>query len=225
MRSSVAPPIAERTPTTSFPASRAATSRRATACSRSGPATDVPPNFWTTRPMLRRYVSSARGKGTVAGSSSTKMPDDRSLARTCSNACREFAHATRGFGRASGQRTRVGGVERLRPTLVAERLRRRHRAYPCTGRAASDRQRTAAVRRTVRRTAIGGAERRARAPRRVGSKCTRSALRRLRGLPRCTRASPCRSRSRSGTLRTSAQGEEFQRDARRDMTHTAQPSR
>jgi hypothetical protein len=106
-----------------------------------------------------------------------------------------------------------GGIEGLCPTLVAERLRPRHRGYPCIGRAASDRQRTAAVRRTVRRTAIGGAERRARAPRRVGSRCTRSALRRLRDLPRCTRASPCRSRSRSGTLRTSAHREEFQRDA------------
>ena len=33
-----------------------ATSRRATACNRSGPATEVPPNFWTTRPMARSYL-------------------------------------------------------------------------------------------------------------------------------------------------------------------------
>ena len=55
-RSSVAAPIAERTPTTSFPAARAATSRCATAFSRSGPSTDVPPNFWTRRPMARSYT-------------------------------------------------------------------------------------------------------------------------------------------------------------------------
>ena len=38
------------------PPSRAATSRRATAFSRSGPSTDVPPNFWTRRPMARSYT-------------------------------------------------------------------------------------------------------------------------------------------------------------------------
>ena len=63
--SSVEPPIAESTPTTSLPASRAATSRRATAFSRSGPSTDVPPNFWTTRPTgtdaTRLYTRSLGG--------------------------------------------------------------------------------------------------------------------------------------------------------------------
>jgi hypothetical protein len=48
MRSSVVRPIAERTPTTRFPASRAAASRRATAFTFSGSPTEVPPNFITT---------------------------------------------------------------------------------------------------------------------------------------------------------------------------------
>jgi len=50
MSSSVVWPIAESTATTRVPASRAETMRRATAFSRSGPATEVPPNFITIVP-------------------------------------------------------------------------------------------------------------------------------------------------------------------------------
>ena len=48
--SSVVSPIAERTATTRFPASRAATRRCATALIRAVSATEVPPNFMTTVP-------------------------------------------------------------------------------------------------------------------------------------------------------------------------------
>jgi hypothetical protein len=64
--SSVVLPIAERTPTTRFPRSRAATSRRATAFSFSGSATDEPPNFITTVP--------ARGAaGSTSGTDSNSV--------------------------------------------------------------------------------------------------------------------------------------------------------
>ena len=52
--SSVTLPIAESTPTTWEPASRAATRRRATAVSFWGSPTEVPPNFWTTRGTTSR---------------------------------------------------------------------------------------------------------------------------------------------------------------------------
>ena len=55
--SSVVCPIAESTPTTRRPSSRAATSRRATAFSFSGSATEVPPNFITTVPDLGARAS------------------------------------------------------------------------------------------------------------------------------------------------------------------------
>ena len=48
IRSSVVLPIAETTTTTSFPARRVRATWSATARMRSGSATDVPPNFWTT---------------------------------------------------------------------------------------------------------------------------------------------------------------------------------
>ena len=59
IRSSVVSPIAERTPTTRLPASRAATSRRATPLIRSVSPTDVPPNFITTRSRPRGSASAA----------------------------------------------------------------------------------------------------------------------------------------------------------------------
>src|SRR5581483_10580118 len=67
--SSVVSPIAERTPTTPCPSSRARTSRRATSLILSGSATDVPPNFMTTR-SRRGESASAVTSGTV---SSTAM--------------------------------------------------------------------------------------------------------------------------------------------------------
>ena len=63
--SSVVSPIAERTATTRLPASVAATMRFATAFSRSGPATDVPPNFITIVPACSAR-SSAAISGTVS---------------------------------------------------------------------------------------------------------------------------------------------------------------
>jgi hypothetical protein len=61
-RSSVVSPIADRTATTRFPASLAATRRSATACRRSTSATEVPPNFITTVPA-RVVVSSVASAG------------------------------------------------------------------------------------------------------------------------------------------------------------------
>src|SRR5262249_8861462 len=52
-------PIAETTATTRFPASLAATQRRATRFSRSVSPTEVPPNFITTRPGERGARSTA----------------------------------------------------------------------------------------------------------------------------------------------------------------------
>ena len=47
--SSVVSPIADTTTTRSWPAARSRAIRRATRLMRSAPATDEPPNFWTTR--------------------------------------------------------------------------------------------------------------------------------------------------------------------------------
>ena len=57
--SSVVLPIAERTATTRLPDSRAETMRRVTAFSRSGSATDVPPNFITIVPTRLGRASRA----------------------------------------------------------------------------------------------------------------------------------------------------------------------
>ena len=51
---SVVWPMAETTTTTGWPFSAVATMRRATLRIRSGLATDVPPYFWTTIPMMVR---------------------------------------------------------------------------------------------------------------------------------------------------------------------------
>src|SRR5579885_775608 len=51
---SVVSPIAETTTQTSLPASAASTTRRATRLISSGPATDVPPYFWTSTAIGRR---------------------------------------------------------------------------------------------------------------------------------------------------------------------------
>src|SRR5919199_2721208 len=59
IRSSVVSPIADRTATTLFPASRAAAQRAATAFSFPVSATDEPPNFITTRPGERGACSTA----------------------------------------------------------------------------------------------------------------------------------------------------------------------
>src|SRR6266404_5950325 len=59
MRSSVESPIAERTPTTRKPDSRAATRRRATSLIFSVSPTDVPPNFMTMRSRPRAAASAA----------------------------------------------------------------------------------------------------------------------------------------------------------------------
>src|SRR5437764_12444326 len=57
--SSVVSPIAERTPTTRWPASWAATSRRATSLIFCTSPTDVPPNFFTRRSTPRTAASAA----------------------------------------------------------------------------------------------------------------------------------------------------------------------
>ena len=57
--SSVVLPIADSTATTFEPASRAATSRSATRFSLSVSPTEVPPNFMTTSPGVRRRASTA----------------------------------------------------------------------------------------------------------------------------------------------------------------------
>ena len=68
--SSVVFPIAERTATTRLPDSRAPTIRRPTAFSRSGSATEVPPNFITTVPPLggrsSRAIDGSASKCVVA---------------------------------------------------------------------------------------------------------------------------------------------------------------
>ena len=64
--SSVVDPIAEMTPTTFEPDSRAATSRSATRFSLAGLPTDVPPNFITTSPGVRTGSPTA---GTASNSS------------------------------------------------------------------------------------------------------------------------------------------------------------
>src|SRR3954453_1435672 len=62
--SSVVFPRAERTATTRWPLSRAATIRRAARLRRSASATDVPPNFITTVPGTRgRLETAAPGEG------------------------------------------------------------------------------------------------------------------------------------------------------------------
>ena len=63
--SSVVSPIAERTPTTRRPSSRARTSLRATSLIFSVSATEVPPNFITTRSGPRAAASAATS-GTVS---------------------------------------------------------------------------------------------------------------------------------------------------------------
>jgi len=63
--SSVVLPIAERTATTLAPASRAETRRTATRFSFSVSPTEVPPNFITIRPGVRRRPSRA-GTGSNA---------------------------------------------------------------------------------------------------------------------------------------------------------------
>jgi len=63
--SSVVLPIAESTATTFAPDSRASTRRSATRFSLSVSPTDVPPNFMTTRPGVRRLAPTA---GTASNS-------------------------------------------------------------------------------------------------------------------------------------------------------------
>src|SRR5438477_5600030 len=57
IKRSVESPIAETTTQTSFPASAVWTTRRATRLISSGPATDVPPYFWTTLATAQRLPS------------------------------------------------------------------------------------------------------------------------------------------------------------------------
>ena len=58
--------MAETTTTTSWPGRRVATMWSATALMRSGSATDVPPNFWTTRPTASTVPAGRSGSGTFA---------------------------------------------------------------------------------------------------------------------------------------------------------------
>ncbi len=53
MSSSVVLPMADTTTTTSLPCRRVRATWSATARMRSGSATEVPPNFWTTRAIRR----------------------------------------------------------------------------------------------------------------------------------------------------------------------------
>ena len=100
--------------------------------SRSGPATEVPPNFWTTRPMPRRYVNRQRAGTARSPDRAPRRCPKTFSGHTCSSASRGFARATRALAGVRPSHP-CGRVERLCPALVAERLRRRHRAYPCTG--------------------------------------------------------------------------------------------
>src|SRR5919198_1796522 len=78
--SSVVCPIAERTATTRLPPSRAAAIRRGTPRSRSGSATDVPPNFITTVP--------ARAAGAAGATAGTASYSVAVIAKECMSSLR-----------------------------------------------------------------------------------------------------------------------------------------